>query len=619
MNQTVDEQESYRMRREWAKYSIQSFRFRYPEFSPKLYEGPQGFYVQIDVEDARFSDLSVEFNDGIRPMTCPVYLVREVDASAILLDESQSFNSELWLNGNPLSAPELNALFALVEPDLPVGGIDFNHELDVWAFITHTELREDQKERVRHAMQKLGYPGEIDFQIVLSKPPVEVQSGKSDLKSPSFQLLRSSNSLNLQSQASKHLIEQDEDLWRNFLEDRACQVPMPREEKTSEFSCLFDMADRSDIRLSELLTIYDRVDIIPDRQDPNWLMKHDLSVEDLMELVNLGNCRIILPYGAEYCRPDVLDGLASIDAKPPVLSRELAAKTFLAGESKDPLLYGAFTAMQRSEILSVIQGRSKSDGLKAVLASYGQMLANQHHAFMLHGAMASLNFGIGAHLGEIIASLKGIDARIELSAAGAGVEWAMALGSSWVPRSFGEGYEETLNSHIVASFVSRTRMASVDPVTSRMHAITDGLLAVKGVPPLEVARNFDGASVSRFRNLARRLMHQAPSQEEMLEYVEQINRETRVFEKRAERITEWKLDALAAGVVAKPICDAIDGAVTGGYASILAAWLFDALKERLPSKIKKSGEDIRDAVLGLAIAPSMDAVVVSRARRQISK
>lgn len=110
----------------------------------------------------------------------------------------------------------------------------------------------------------------------------------------------------------------------------------------------------------------------------------------------------------------------------------------------------------------------------------------------------------------------------------------------------------------------------VDPVTSRLHAITDGLLAVTDVPPLEVARNFNGASVARFRTLARRLMQQAPSQVEILECIEQINRETRHFEKRTERLTRWKLDALAAAAVAKPIGDVIDTTCGGGFASVLA-------------------------------------------------
>ena len=247
------------------------------------------------------------------------------------------------------------------------------------------------------------------------------------------------------------------------------------------------------------------------------------------------------------------------------------------------------------------------------------MFAQQHRAFMLNGAMASMSCGVGAHLGELVARRRGIDARLELGLAGAGVEWAMALGSSWMPRSFGEGYDESINSHMVASFISRTFGGPVDPVTSRLHALTNGLLAIMDVPPLEVARNFNGASVDRFRTLARRLMHQAPTQEEMLECVEQINQETRRFERRIERLTEWKLDSLAASLVAKPIGDAIDAPFSGGCASILAFWLFDVLKKQVPRKFSSPLADIQEVMLGLALAPSADAIVVSRARSQLPR
>ena len=347
MMNTIETSESLRIRREWAKTTVQHFRFRFPEFISQLYEQQNRFFVLIEVEQDRFNEIQYEFEQTIRPMTCPVRLVREVDASAVLIDEDKLYNAELWLNGEPLTTAATNALFHLAAPELPNGSIDFNHNLDAWTFKSPRDLSEDEEERVRTSMRKLGLAGQVDFQVVEPQPPKPLKL-EFDTSMKSDMLIRTSNSLRSHSQAARHLIERDEDLWRNFLERRVDGSPMPAPNKPTEFSCLFDMSDRSEVRLCELLTIYDRIDIIPDRQNSHWLLKHGLSVDDLMQLVTLGRCRIILPYGAEYCRPDILDGLASIDARPPVLSRELAAKTFLAGQSKDPLLYGPFTAKQRS-------------------------------------------------------------------------------------------------------------------------------------------------------------------------------------------------------------------------------------------------------------------------------
>lgn len=624
MNTKNKESESYRIRREWAKISIRNFRFHFPEFLPRLYEFEGRFLIHIEVEQSRFVDISKVFDKSIRPMTCPAILVREVDIRAIPLNEDLPYNDELWLSGEPMPATAINKVFALANPECPLGGIDFNHDIDAWIFKSSYSLLEDEKEIVIKGMRKLGLQGEIDFQV---NAPISLHSQKNEVSKNHINRnsLRLSKSLRAHSKAAQQLIAQDEDVWRSFLGQRINVHPEKQRSekpaldnlfKVQQFSCLFDMADCSDVRLSELLTIYDRVDLIPDRNSPDWLSRHGLSVDDLMQLVTLGRCRVILPYGAEECRADILDGLASINTNSPVLSRELAARTFLQGQAKDPLLFGPFSAKQKSIVLNAIQSISSNDALRAITASYGQMFINQNYEFMLNGAMASVNFGMGAHLAELLSRMKGVDARIELGIAGAGVEWAMALGSSWIPRSFGEGYDETLNSHLVASFISRTRGEQVDPVTSRLHALTEGLLAVSGVPPLEVARNFNGTAVTQFRKIARRLMHQAPTQEEMIECIEKINQETRHFERRIENLKNWRLDTLP-GIAIGGAVDSTIGPFLGFGGSIVASWLLSLIEDRIPSRISSSFVEIKETMLGLALAPSQDAVVVSRSSRKL--
>ena len=80
-------------------------------------------------------------------------------------------------------------------------------------------------------------------------------------------------------------------------------------------------------------------------------------------------------------------------------------------------------------------------------------------------------------LGDFFYHLRHQDARIELATCGAGLEWALALGASFLPRNFG-GYDETTNSLLIASFLGRTKQVQGDPAANRMHAVLDGLLAV---------------------------------------------------------------------------------------------------------------------------------------------
>ena len=51
---------------------------------------------------------------------------------------------------------------------------------------------------------------------------------------------------------------------------------------------------------------------------------------------------------------------------------------------------------------------------------------------------------------EKLLSLRSKDARIELMTCGAGIEWALGLGVSYIPRDY-TGFDETHNSELIAS------------------------------------------------------------------------------------------------------------------------------------------------------------------------
>lgn len=606
------ERNSFTVRRQWAIFAARGFRYRFPEARVQLYESPVEFLLVLENCPERFEDMASTFDGEIRPVTCPMRVIQHANPSLLLVDERQDYVQELWLSGEPISTPAANQLLMLTRPDIPLGGIDYSHVDDAWVFTSHNALTEDEKNSVRAGLIQIGMVGGVLFNV---SSPDAARDHQRVQRTPESLALSSSRSKNLPDSV-RRLVSLDEDMWRDFLSTRTLpEVDKPRI-APKQFSCLFDTTDRSDISLSELLTIYDRVDLIPERDNPNWLEKHKLTVQDFLQLAASGQCRLVLPYSPEYCRPDLLDGLAQLDPSTLVLSRSLAARTIEAGQAKDPLLYGPFSAQQRSDILRLLYETAPNDRFKDILNCYGEMFRRQHYCFMMNGALASLSCGVGAYLGEVMERLRGADARIELATAGANVEWAMALGSTCIPRSFGEGYDETSNSHLVASFLGRTKYSAVDPISTRMHALADGLLAVNGIPPLEVARNFHGTSVVRFRSLARRLMIDAPTHAEMDEAIQQINDDIIKFERRTTRLARWKLDTLFVGAVGMPIGNAIDAQV-GPYASLISGWLYELLKRHIPSTVKSELSGVKDTMLGLALSPSADAVVVSRSRKNL--
>ena len=206
------------------------------------------------------------------------------------------------------------------------------------------------------------------------------------------------------------------------------------------------------------------------------------------------------------------------------------------------------------------------------------------------------------------------DARIELSTCGAGIEWALGLGASYIPRQYGN-YDETWNSQIVASYLGRTNLRHTDPVANRIHTISEGLLTVSGVPPLELAKNFDSLPAARFRHLARQLMSSTPDTEQLQYAVEQINTEVRVFEHRSERWAKWKLGSLFTGAAVASIESSLG---MGVAASVAAHWLCEVLEQRIPASIQGEVADIKHMLVGLATGATLDTVVVSRSRKAIA-
>lgn len=560
-----------------------------------------------------FPSLAEYFDQSIRPITCNITLSQHVPSADTIIKDVDDYQAELWLNGEPLSVRDFNNLLSLAESPLPDGGIDFDNHRNTWIFRSFTSLTDDEKSCIQRAAARAGIIGAVEFDEVnapdvLPQPPVTMPKRQGDLS------LITSRHLKHAPSTIRDLVHQDEDEWRVFLSRRAQQeIIEPDTSSSSSFACLYDVDNCGASRLSELLTIYDRIDLMPGRNSFEWGAKHQVSLQDLQELVRLKRVRIILPYSVEDYPSAVIEAIAEVDRSSIVPSRSLAAKTIARGQAKEPLLYAPLTSTQRAALLSAMSRSVHEESHQALLSSYGEMFSWQHDMFMMRGALASLGFGVGAYLGDVFLKLGNKDARIELMTCGAGIEWALGLGASYIPRDYG-GFDETWNSHIVASYLGRTRPQPSDPIADRLHIVSDGLLALSDVPPLEVAKNFHSLPASRFRNLARRLMEATPNTSELQAAVDLINDDVKHFERRADRLASWKVNALIGGAISAVVQNDWPIAASAG-----AAWLYAMLEEKMPAQLRDELADARAMLTGLATASSLDAVVVSRSRKAIGK
>ena len=507
----------------------------------KLYGTGWEYTIHVsNCDDGSFPALSEHFNHSVRPATCKISLSQRIPPAGALVDEGDSYAAELWLNGEPLPASAVNDLLSLAEPGLPDGEIDFDHDQDSWRFRSPAPLTDDAHSRVRKAAAKVGLVGPVGF-ITIGRPAVTPASPVSSPDRQGNLDLVTSRHLKHAPDTLRALVHQDEDEWRAFLSRRATQeIVVPDPASLSRSACLYDVKHCGDSRLSELLTMYDRVDIMPERHDLDWSEKHQVPLSDLQELVSRKRVRIILPHSAMDYPSTLVETVAEVDRSAIVLSRALAARTIRQAQTKEPFLYAPLTASQRAAILYLMSEAASDDRYRGLVGKYGQLFSMQHSAFMMRGALASVGVGVGAYLGDVLLELSNQDAHIELMTCGAGIEWALGLGASFVPRDYG-GYDETGNSRIVASYLGRTNLLPSDPIADRMHVVADGLLGVSGVPALEVAKNFHSLPALRFRDLAQKLMSVTPSASELQEAVDQINVDVKAFERRSERLASWKL------------------------------------------------------------------------------
>ena len=597
-----------------ALWTIRKFRFLHPDLTMTLYGTDWKFTVYVEnCDDESFPALTKYFDENVTPMTCNISLSRQIPSVGLLIQEVDNYESELWLNGEPLTAASVNNLFSLAESALPEGEVYFDNDQDTWVFRSFIALTDDEKSRVQRAAIKVGFIGPVNFTVIsptAATPPTPASNSDRRINLD----LITSRHLKHAPEKLADLVHQDEDEWREFLSRRANQeIAEPDSKGLLQSACLYDVEHCGDSRLSELLTIYERVDITPDRHSFEWCSKHQVSLSDLQELVRLKRVRIILPYSAVEYPPTLIEAIAEVDRSAIVLSRALAAKTIEQGQKKEPFLFAPLTSGQRAAILSGMSQIVTDDRYRGLLSSYGELFSIQHDMFMMRGALASLGVGVGAYLGNVFLKIRGNDARLELMTCGAGIEWALGLGASYIPRDYG-GFDETRNSQVVASFLGRTKLLPSDPIANRMHVISDGLLAVSGVPALEVAKNFHSLQTSRFRNLARRLMSATPSASELQEAVDQINADVKAFERRSARLASWKLQIPTAGAVGIALGD-----LTMPVASVGAAWLYSMLKHKVPKETQNEVADAIAMLTGLATGSSVDAVIVSRSRKAITK
>lgn len=256
------------LHRRYAIWSTQKLRFLYPDVTAVLYETDGRFIVHVSgSKELQFTELQRFFDYEVRPAASPVHLSQTAPPGGTPVQEVANYGTELWLNGVPLPHPLFNKVLGVAVVNVPDGSLDYAREEDAWVFRSLKELLPTERATVEEAAAKLGAIGPIRFLTVRPASPAPNVVAQNPQAVESLDLVTAREFRRL-ANPLEQLVERDEDEWRKFLDNRAKQKLVADPPLNNrEFACLYDVADRSDIRLSELLTLYDRIDLLPDRED----------------------------------------------------------------------------------------------------------------------------------------------------------------------------------------------------------------------------------------------------------------------------------------------------------------------------------------------------------------
>ena len=430
------------------------------------------------------------------------------------------------------------------------------HALGTLVVSVERPLDEIENARLQVEVARLGM-GPLAVQVITDR---EKHSSPA-ARGPGDMTIRSSRVLagTLPQRLRWHL-EDDEDFWADnrlrlmasadFLQAKDV---LPGRWSTGAQTCLINATSFPTSNIRNLLSIFRTVTLAPplDERFAGDCASLGASPKELIELMQLGRLRLVLPQPIERYPLSWLGEAAEAAPDGLLFSRRLAAATIVEARSRIPLLFPLADMRERHELLRALAGlagresrtevRGWLDGLVDALSRawrFGDLIVHRQ------GAKGTSYVGIAALTAAVCSRVRGIDRTIEIEHAGETVEWATALGATVCPVAT-PSYSEEAASELVAAFYGGTPSESLPAVTPEVHRLIGDLLVIDDDSPVvDFARAFGGADIDRFRTLVGDYASTYVVPEDLDAAVKKFNDAVRGYESRADRIKSLGLVSL---------------------------------------------------------------------------
>ncbi len=595
----------------------------------------QYYAVCPDLDTVRTQDgkpLEEWFNHHCRVGTSPVSLVASVPALAEHVPARTP--EQLALSyGEPLNSVDFFTILHLALP-LEFPNFIISSSDDPIVFTFANALSSSNAEMLKLAYESVGCPARYAVKIdpavttTLSSFSAEPAGGISLL--PSRRLPASV------ARSVRNVLEQDEDFWASNRTKLMTTTKwsssadvLPESFRPNGSAALIDASVFAPENLRNYLCLYDTVYIVAPLRDylEQQCTSFGITPTEFIELMSTGRIRLLFPQSVNRYDLKWLSAVAERAPDNILLSRRLASATTLDMRRRWPLFALPLRVEDQHAVLAALtKAAAEAENgpyrlwLSALCSSLGRIWVGQASSLNIRGAMTIIGGGLSQLVAEFIRLGTGRDLVIELSAAGAGVQWASALGASLFPY-VGENYSEQNAAETLASLMGARVGKNVPTVAPEVHTVLDGILSVANdVPVVDFAKEFGSGDISRLRALVVKMAQWNQHPDFLSDAIARFNQEVRQVEKRLEFLRKLKIEALAPAVArvmlptSNPTLLAIKTFAPLGVWMANAAMLMvgDSLISKSPTLSRVS-----DFTSGVLAGQSADAVLISRVKKQM--
>ncbi len=550
-----------------ASWLYDKFKLENPEVKTNgvWKKGYVYYFYCLDINDEESFESWLYEN---KPIGLQVSIVASVPKEAVKLP-SRTYNEVIEQKGFPFSIRYFKAMLYLeLGKNFPFFIINEDQKKRAFKIITKSKLTTDEKKLFDISFSKMeigrDYQFEIDNNLDCSS-----LSFRSVDKSGDIELIPSKFLFKSVSGPLRSIIEEDEEFWidnRNivFGNKQFDNKPLPATNWDNiNGACLLDTSVFPAYNIRNYLTIFKTVILALPLKNSFEKVLHSLTIseKELIELINQGYVKIILPHAIDRYNKEILEIVAESSPHNLILSRKLTCLAIEDLKHKIPYLFPSVNTVEQQILLQTMYNvATKSNNvivkkrLLTLVKILGEIWSSSIILAHKYGA-----FSIGQCLGKLASGLyknmTGRDLIIEFGSAALPLQLGTALNSTVYPVNF-ENYSELLHTEYIASLYSDIPKGKTLQDASLLNVFAKDLLSVdNSVPIIEFVKSFKGGDIERLRNLFFKKQEAIASNDEFINIINNFNKTVTSYEKRKKFLSRHDIKALL------PLCSALTGVI----------------------------------------------------------